>query len=104
MNAGFDLETFRLRPEMTAPPKPSTRTPRHKKGRRFIKGPIPWDWVETAMALPGKVLHVAVLLWQEAGFRRNRTVKLCLRGSLPAGMNEWNTRRAIRQLEKAGLV
>jgi hypothetical protein len=100
----LDLEKFRLQPDWTALAKPSKTPPRHKTGEWFLKGPIPWRWLETAMGLPGKTLHVALLLWREAGCRKNRTVKLCLRGSLPHGLNQWSARRAIRNLEASGLV
>src|SRR3954465_13057049 len=35
--------------------------------RPFLKGPIPWDWLETASKLPGKALALGMLLWREAG-------------------------------------
>jgi hypothetical protein len=33
------------------------RPPRHRRGERFLKGPIPWPWISAAAALPGKALH-----------------------------------------------
>lgn len=100
----LDLECFRLPADMTAPAQPTQRPPRHKAGQRFLKGPIPWDWLERAMELRGKALHVALVIWREAGWRKHRTVPLCLRGPLPAGLNEWSARRGVRSLESAGLV
>jgi hypothetical protein len=100
----FDVDQLRLRDRQTTPVRPSRRPPRHKTGERFLKGPIPWRWIERAMALPGKALHVALLLWHEAGCRNQRTVRLRLRAGLPAGMNAWSARRGLRALEAAGLV
>ncbi len=93
---GVDLGTLARRP--------SKKPPRHRQGEKFLKGPIPWAWLERVFPLPGKALHVALLLWREAGFRRNRTVPLCLSGSLPSGLNRQSARRGLRQLAKAGLV
>jgi hypothetical protein len=84
--------------------RPSKRLPRHRQGERFLKGPIPWAWLEQALRLPGKALHVALLLWREAGCRRSRVVPLCLAGKLPEGLNEQSARRGLRRLEGAGLV
>jgi hypothetical protein len=84
--------------------RPSKRPPRHRQGERFLKGPIPWAWLEQALRLPGKALHVALLLWLEAGCRGSRVVSLCLAGKLPEGLNEQSARRGLRRLEGAGLV
>jgi hypothetical protein len=100
----INLDQFRLQPGQTAPPKPPRRPPRHRPGERFLKGPIPWPWLERSMTLPGKALHVGLILWREAGWRRNRTVRFCLHGNLPAGLTLWAARRGLRALETAGLV
>jgi hypothetical protein len=100
----LDPEHFRLPTSLTVPPQPSRRPPRHRTGERFLKGPIPWDWLQRAMALPGKALHVALLLWREAGCRKNRTVRICLRAGLPAGLSRWSARRGLKALEATGLV
>src|SRR5262249_17514423 len=84
--------------------QPSRRPPRHRQGDRFLKGPIPWSWLRHAFPLPGKALHVALLLWREAGCRRSRTVSLCLTSALPEGLSRQSARRGLRQLAGAGLV
>ncbi len=104
--SSFDMDAIGAKPvdleELTRqwPKKP----PRHRLGEKFLKGPIPWDWLLRAFALSGKALHVALLLWREAGCRRTRTVTLCLGGSLPEGLNRQSARRGLRQLVQAGLV
>jgi hypothetical protein len=82
----------------------SRKPPRHRQGESFLKGPIPWTWLERAMRLPGKALHVALVLWREAGCEGNRTVRLCLSGKLPEGLNEQSARRGLQRLSGAGLV
>jgi hypothetical protein len=100
----LDLEQFRLPTDQAASVKPPRRPPRHKAGERFLKGPIPWGWLEKAMGLPGKAIHVALHLWRESGWQKQRTVRLRLRGELPSGLNRWAARRGLRALEGAGLV
>jgi hypothetical protein len=83
--------------------QPSIRPPRHRPTERFLKGPIPWPWLEVAARLPGKTLALALALWREAGYRRRRTVKLCL-NRVELGVTRQASRRALRCLEAAGLV
>jgi hypothetical protein len=102
----FDPEALR-RSELDLPSlarQPGRKPPRHRQGEKFLKGPVPWPWLERAFRLRGKALHVALLLWREAGCRRSREVPLCLAGNLPEGLNEQSARRGLRQLEVAGLV
>lgn len=42
---------------------------------KFIKGPIPLDWISRANALPGKAGAVGLALWFLAGVQGSRTVK-----------------------------
>ncbi len=81
-----------------------TRPPRHKPGEKFLKGPIPWNWLSSAAHQPGKALHVAIVLWLLAGIKRTRTVALSgsvLRGF---GVNRHSGYRGLASLEAAGLV
>jgi hypothetical protein len=84
--------------------RPSKRPPRHRNGEAFLKGPIPWSWLERACRLPGKALHVALLLWKEAGCRNSRTVTLCLARPAALGMHVDTASRGLRALASAGLV
>jgi hypothetical protein len=92
-----DLEALRMRPRKMPPP-------RHRHGEPFLKGPIPWRWMKTAICLPGRALHVAVLLWQEAGCRNNQTVRLRLTVGRDYGVHPDTLKRGLRALEGAGLV
>ena len=69
-----------------------------------MKGPIPWSWITCAMRLPGKALHVAVVLWQEAGFRKSRNVKFRMSKIERVGFTRWTARRALVHLEEAKLI
>ncbi len=89
------------RPPSTIPTGRAARPPRHCPGERFLKGPIPWAWLEVAARLPGKALVVALVVWREAGCRNARTVPLNL-SSL--GIPRRTAQRAVRSLATAGLV
>ncbi len=81
-----------------------TRPPRHRPGEKFLKGPIPWNWLSSAAREPGKALHVAIVLWLLAGIKRTRTIALSgsvLRG---LGVNRHSGYRGLGSLEAAGLV
>ena len=77
------------------------RPPRHGPGEKFLKGPIPWRWLELASALPGKALAVGLAIWKEAGCRNERTVPLNLSNQR---MPRRTAQRALQELAKAGLV
>jgi hypothetical protein len=87
-----------------APAAKATRPPRRRKADRFLKGPVPWPWLVRAMALPGKALAVGLMLWREAGCRRQRTVYFSLARAVADGIPTATARRAVWQLERAGLV
>jgi len=100
----FDPDSLRLSSTAipATRPKPA-KLPRHRPGEWFLRGPIPWPWLDAAARLPGKALALSLVLWREAGRRRSRTVKLCLRWA-GLGVKEAAARRALRNLEAAALV
>jgi hypothetical protein len=88
-------------------PTPGARKKRptkHRRSGRFLKGPIPWPWLVRAMTLPGKALAVGLILWLQVGITGRRTVHFCLAHAAVEGIPTTTARRAIRQLEQAGLV
>jgi hypothetical protein len=105
-NDPFDVDSLRLLgSDLAASGKPLTRPPpRHRPGETFLKGPIPWRWLGRSFILPGKALHVAILLWREAGCSRSRTVRFRLRNVTALGMHPDTAKRALRALARAGLV
>ena len=101
----FKVENFRRDSGTVIPAK--LKSARINGGRikgRFLKGPISWDWLTKAMNLPGKSLHVALILWLEVGFRRTNRVKFRMGLANKAGFSRWTARRALKQLESAGLI
>jgi hypothetical protein len=77
------------------------RPPRHRPGEKFLKGPLPWRWVEAASKLKGKALAVGLVVWREAGCRKVRTVPLNLSALV---VPRRTAQRGLIALESAGLV
>lgn len=60
--------------------------------------------VRRAAVLPGKTLHVSVLLWFRAGCERNVTVRLTQSHCNLLGLSRHAVYRALKSLEEADLV
>lgn len=75
------------------------------KGGGFIKGPLPLSWMQTAMQLPGKTLHLALAIWYLAGLNR-RTDNLMLSPKIVRsfGVSRDAQYDALRRLEEIGLI
>ena len=73
---------------------------------RFLKGPVPWDWITRAASLPGKALHVGTAVWLWAGIKKTkREIPLSLtRTARDFGFDHSTASRALAALERAGLV
>ena len=65
---------------------------------------IPLDWMAAAAELPGRCVPVGLLLWYRYGLTKNRTVKVTRTLLSKMRVNKDAGRRAINQLEAAGLV
>jgi DNA-binding transcriptional ArsR family regulator len=76
---------------------------RHHRSR-FLKGPVPWDWIIRASELPGRALIVGLCLWRLSGAVGNRTVTLGNAELQPFGIDRAAKSRALTVLESAGLV
>lgn len=80
------------------------RLPRHRRGERFLRGPIPWSWIAVAMKLPGRAWHVGTIVWFLAGLQKSSVVSIQYGLAKGAGLDRQVVRRGLRQLELAGLV
>jgi hypothetical protein len=60
-------------------PTTRPRTPRHGQGEKFLKEPIPLEWLVQAACLPGRAVHVGVALWYQAGLTRVSQVPLFMK-------------------------
>ena len=75
-----------------------------RRGREFIKGPIPLPWLARAFALPGKAGAVAVLLWFMAGMNGPRQIRVNPKLLQRFQVGRKAGYRAVDALTAAGLV
>lgn len=98
----IDPSRIRLRPRLKV--VTSRRLPRPKAGEKFLRGPIPLNWVSIAARLPGKSLHVGIAIWFTASLAKSATVPLSNIASLTFGLDRNAKYRALQWLEEAGLI
>jgi hypothetical protein len=80
------------------------KPPRHRQGEKFLKGPIPWEWLTEAANQPGQAIHVGIALWQLSGMTDEKTVALSGTLLKDLGVSRFAGYRSLTALEKAGLV
>jgi DNA-binding transcriptional ArsR family regulator len=104
-DSGFDPDCFRLSSTgATLIPVQARRRSASPIRDKFIKGPIPVPWVCEASKLGVKILLVGLALWHIRGLRKTDSFivsNILLRGW---GISPDAKNRALRKLEKAGLV
>lgn len=100
----LDLDRLRLSDSDLQALVKRKRPPRHRRGQHFLRGPIPWSWIEVALPLAGRAWHVGTILWYLAGIKKSRTVKLEYGVARAVGLDRYVVRRGLANLEHAGLV
>ena len=71
----------------------------------FLAGPVKWRWLQLAGQLPGRALHVALVLVFRAGVLKTRDdIPMPLPELKEMGVRRHTARRGLIQLENAGLV
>jgi hypothetical protein len=80
------------------------RPPRPVGGERFLRGPVPLQWLERAGRCPGKSLHVGIALWFRAGLTRRREIPLGRPDLTQFGVSRFAASRALLTMEQAGLI
>jgi hypothetical protein len=71
---------------------------------RFLHGPVPLPWFKAAARLPGRSLHVGMVLWHVAGLSGSVSVHLSNTLCLRFGLDRNAKYRALRSLGDAKLV
>jgi len=97
----MSVDTLRLQPR---PLPPRIAPPRPKKGEKFVKGPIPWDWITVAGQLPGKAAQIALALWFAAGVHKARTFPVPMNRIRELGVTRQAAYRCLQAMEDAGLI
>jgi hypothetical protein len=77
---------------------------RFKPGQRFLRGPIPWNWLSGAALLPGKSLQVGLAVWHLAGLKTAMTVELSRVPLKSLNVTRQAGYRGLKALENAGLI
>ena len=75
-----------------------------KRTDRFLRGPIPWNWLGSAAALGGKSLEVAVAVAHLRGMRQTPSFRLEPARLREMGVSPSSASRALADLETAGLI
>jgi len=88
----------------TEPAVPSRKLTRHNPREKFLKGPIPLNWLAKAAQLPGKACQISVVLWFLAGLNKNQTVALSNKWLREFGVSRYAQYRGLKALEEANLV
>lgn len=85
--------------------KPSrSKIPRHQSNEKFLKGPIPLNWVSKAVQLSGSAWPVGTAIWYLVGLTQSPTVKLTQATLNLFGISRYSKYRALDELETAGLI
>ena len=79
--------------------------PDKPKCQPYLRGPIPWGWLRTAIALPGSGLEVGLALWHYRALNRSVEFRVGIRDVADLlGLSSDTVRRGLRALVGAGLV
>jgi hypothetical protein len=74
------------------------------KAKRFICGPIPFDWIQKANTLPGKAGAVGLALWFIKGVKRASTFAVTAEAEALAGCSRQAFARGLDALAFSGLI
>ena len=99
-----ELDIDALRIKDWQPKVKPVRKKTSARSKYFLKGPVPLKWLTVAGNLPGKALHVGIVLWLWAGIEKRTSVKLSSFRLEPMGVSRHSSYRALAALEGAGLV
>ncbi len=78
--------------------------PKHEPRGKFVRGPVPCDWLKAALALGGKAGNLAWALWWLAGIEGRNPVRLTVRVLQEFKIAPNTARRLLVEFERAGLV
>jgi len=70
---------------------------------KFIRGPLPQEWISRACRLGGKCANLALALWYVHGMAGN-PIKLSRRVRSEFGLGDSSTYYGLQLMEKAGLI
>lgn len=77
---------------------------RQKSPRKFVKGPIPFKWIQTASLLGANEARFAWLLWFMYGVNKGASFTVSNSRAEGFGIERRQKYRALSSLKKAGLI
>ncbi len=78
--------------------------PKPQRGEKFVRGPIPLDWIQAAIPCGRKSINVVLALWYLAGFKRSNPVKLTAAALALFDVSAQAARSILQRFELAELV
>ena len=101
-----DLEGLRQAKTELAPKKRQARTTYGlpPKGDRYIRGPIPLDWLRAASRCGERGVSVALLLWHAVRWQKQNPARLTPTVLAELGVHPKTARRALVEFQRMGLV
>jgi hypothetical protein len=72
--------------------------------KKFIKGPIPLDWMDAVLLMGGRALNVALAIWYQVGLKKTKTVTLPRSTSKLFRVTRHNVWRVLKRLEEERLI
>ncbi len=70
----------------------------------FLKGPIPGDWLGIASGLPGRSIHVGLVIWFKHGLTKKNQIQISRKDRERFNIPDDAFRRGLISLEKSGLI
>jgi len=77
---------------------------RQAKAKLFIRGPIPYDWMQSANKLSGKAGAVALALWFLRGLKNATTFAVTAEAERMAACSRQAFARGLKALEDVDLI
>ncbi len=71
---------------------------------RFLKGPIPWSWLQKASLQHPKGLHVAINIWFLKAVTKKNDFPLSNKILREMGVSRQAKNESLRKFEEVGLV
>jgi len=101
MPTKWDPSNLRLSPDYVTEAKPRKRK---RVLGRFLRGPVPMNWIAQAHNCGGKAGLMGTILWHLAGMKKARTVIVTNVEVARWGLNRYAKRRALNALAGAELI
>lgn len=90
--------------ESNLSPNPVRPAPKLRPYRLFIKGPIPFDWLQRANGIGGSTGIVAVALWFYSGLHSSKRFRIDSRLDALCCLTRQTRDHILKRLEYRGLV